>query len=244
MLLLTLMLALQITTTAASASQSQASNASLKQMESTARDLQTEVSKLEASLQQQDELLQAGALQSAELLQDELTKAKSSRQVSQQNVDRLQRESTAASGRLTATEELATATQELIDETQTLQQETAQVAKSLSELSSGQRVLYNSHAGEGSTCWLVELNNDSLFYAAQLDKKQEPLKFQNVSALVTWINSQKRAGVTFMLIVKPSAATEFSQLAPLLRDQGVTFGFDLLPDSVTVIDPVFGASSR
>ena len=130
------------------------------------------------------------------------------------------------------------------EQTDRLQLENQRLQQQLEQLKSGERVIYNAHASNSKTCWLVEMTSAGNFIAAELGKPQTPKTFTSQRDLAAWMLQRHRSGASFMLVVKPDAADTFDVLAENLRRQNIAFGFDLLPQDKSAIDPVSGAVAQ
>lgn len=240
MLLLTLMMCLQITAVVAPADAAPAAKM-VNELQQQAAALSAEIAALESEAAEQTSLLNSGAIDDPNLLRDRSLTLNNDNKLAQADISGLwdqavQAESTLAKLTDTQAERIEQAT-----ETQQLREDNSNRAQRLENLKSGRRVVYNAHDSNSSSCWLVELSDTSTFVVAELGQRKAPVRFQTVEALKSWIERQNRQGCVFLLVVKPAAAGILDSLTDDLRRSKVSFGFDLLPQDKTAIDPVVGA---
>ncbi len=243
MLLLTLMMCLQITSRVG-VMRSSPANQLLDEMQQQARELAQEALELETVVSEQNDLFQSGAIDDPELLERRVIEMRNEVQLTAASVSELVKEQTSTQETLRSIQSTVEADRSKSQAVQALQDENQSLEEKLAGLRSGNRVIYNSHDSSSSTCWIVELTDPGTIQAAEIGKTQKPLDFQSSAALQTWMVQRSRAGAAFLVLVKPSAAELLEPLASDLRSNKVTFGFDLLAQDMSGLDPVTGAAAQ
>lgn len=240
MLLLTLMMCLQITEAVAPAEAAPAATM-VNELRQQAAALSAEIAELESEAAQQMSVLNSGALDDPDLLRDRSLTLDNDNKLAQADISGLWDQTVQAESTFAKLTETQAARSQQVAQAQQLRQDSSQLAKQLKELQSGRRVVYNAHDSNARSCWLVELSDTSTFAAAELGQRMAPVKFQTVNSMKSWIDQKNRQGCVFLLVVKPAAASVLDSLTDGLRRSNVTFGFDLLPQNKTAIDPIVGA---
>lgn len=241
MLLLTLMMCLQITTVVANAGSSSAAE-TIQQMRRQAAALSAEIAELQQSVDDQTSLLNSGAINDPELLRDRTIAMSTEVDSAKTDLKGLWKQHSITATSLVDLQELARVKSDVKTEADQMQAQNQALAEKLKQLQTGERVIYNAHTSTSSTCWLVEMNGENSFLAAELGKQQRPKSFSSSADLRRWILQKHRSGAVFMLIVKPKCAAKLDEISAELRSSNVVFGFDLLPQDKTVIDPMTGAA--
>lgn len=240
MLLLTLMMCLQITSVVASADAPPAAKM-VNELKQQAAALAAEIAELESEATEQMLLLESGAIDDPDLLRNRSLTLKNENDLAKTDISGLWEQSVSEESVLGKLKKTRTERAGQITETRRLKQVHSELTRKLQEVKSGRRIVYNAHDSNSSSCWLIELTDETTFAAAELGKRKAPKKFQTVISLKGWIEQQHRQGSVFLLVVKPSAANVLDSLTDDLRKANVVFGFDLLPQEKTAIDPVVGA---
>ena len=241
MLLLTLMMCLQITSVVATA-QSSPAEETIRQMKQQAADLSAEVATLQKSVDQHTALLNSGAINDATLLKNRSVTLATDIRLATADIAAQWEQRTTRQNTLSSLQDAEQRQQKDLESAAELIRQNQQLLKTQQELKSGNRVVYNAHDSIAGACWLVELTAINSFQAAELGKNQVPLKFSSSQDLSAWILQRHRSGAVFLLLVKPNSADILEPLTEELRTQQVVFGFDLLPQHKTAIDPATGAS--
>ena len=128
---------------------------------------------------------------------------------------------------------------ELQEQRVTLESEVAQLKKS-------HRVFYNTTDVKGRRVFLVELFDDAIL-VAEAGRTTPPQRFPGkqqdrfsshsaTQAFLTWAQRQPKSQVRFVIIVHPGTTTRFARLRDVLRTEGFTLGYDLLPRDKIAID--------
>lgn len=243
MLLVTLMMCLQITSVVALSSDSDV-NDTVRQMKVRAAALSAEIAQLQQTVDEQASLLNSGAINDQTLLRDRSATLEADNRIAQEQMRRLLAEQAATQQKLTDLQNVSILQANQPEETNRLQLENQRLQQQLEQIKSGERVIYNAHVSNSKTCWLVEMTSAGNFIAAELGKQQTPKQFSSQRDLAAWMLQRHRAGASFMLVVKPNAADTFDLLAETLRRQNIAFGFDLLPQDMSAIDPITGAGAQ
>lgn len=241
MLLLTLLLCLQITAEVASAEQSSAAEM-VRQMQQQAAALSAEVAELEQSVDEQLTLLNSGAINDAELLRNRSLTLDRENQLATEDLRALWQQSADDEAVLTRLQAQESERIQQQQQTESLQQQNQLLQSQLEQLKAGDRIVYNAHDSNSKTCWLVELEDTSTMAVAELGKTQKPQTFSTLQDLTNWISGRHQTGAVFMFLVKPAAADLLEPLTEELRQQKVSFGFDLMAQEKTALDPIKGAS--
>lgn len=203
--------------------------------------LNEQIDELAEKVNAQQALLDSGAIEDLGLLQQQAEQASNDVQRSTADLVQAQQNASQSSARLQQLQQVAEQRKDQVTQAQTLQDDIARIQQQLKRLQSGDRIIYNGHDADSKRCWLVEMNSTNEFLTAELGRSMTPQKFASLIELRKWMTSTNDR--SFLLIVKPESADAFDQLTQQLRQQKVTFGFDLLPDSKTAIDPVSGAGA-
>ncbi|MEO2016290.1 MAG: hypothetical protein ABGZ53_18170 [Fuerstiella sp.] len=241
MLLVTMMMCLQITAVIASAKQTPAEE-TIRQMQQQAAALSAEIASLQSTVDENASLLNSGAINDPDLLRDRSVTLDNDNQLAKIDVKALWEQQTSGQKTLDTLKKTAQRRSDQTRQTELLKQDNENLDEKVKQLTRGDRVVYNAHTSESETCWLVEMVTTTEFLAAELGQRRQPRGFSSRSELTSWILQRHHSGTVFMLIVKPAAADVLEQLTTDLRAQNVSFGFDLLPQNKTAIDPVSGAS--
>lgn len=240
MLLVTLMMCLQITSVVAVSSDSDV-NDTVRQMKARAAALSAEIAELQQAVDEQTSLLNSGAINDQALLRNRSATLDADNRIAQEQMKRLLQEQAATQQALSDLQNVAMVQATLPEQTDRLQLENQRLQQQLQQVQSGERVVYNAHAGNSKTCWLIEMTAPGSFVAAEIGPQHPPKSFSSQRDLNAWMLQRHRSGASFMLVVKPDAADTFDVLAESLRRQNIAFGFDLLPQDKTAIDPTSGS---
>jgi cell division protein FtsB len=241
MLLVTMMMCLQITAAVVSPEQTPAEE-TIRQMQRQAAALSAEIASLQSTVDENASLLNSGAINDPALLRDRTVTLDNDNQLAEIDVKALWEQQTSGQETLDTLKKTAQRRSEQTRQTESLKQDNETLDEKVKKLTRGDRVVYNAHTSESATCWLVEMTTTTDFQVAELGQRSQPRVFSSRSDLTSWILQRHQTGTVFMLIVKPAAADVLEQLTTDLRAQNVSFGFDLLPQDKTAIDPVSGAS--
>lgn len=128
-----------------------------------------------------------------------------------------------------------------------LQRQASALADELAKMRSEHRVFYNLAELGGRQAWLVELSAERILMAP-LGRQGRPEIIEaggaaaNVRRLRTWLNSRDRSANHYLLLVKPSAAEQFKELQSYVDDGNFHYGFDLLGEGESAVDPEKGAA--
>lgn len=241
MLLLTLMMCLQITV-AVAPSRPSSSAQTIQQMQQQAAALSNEVAELQQSVDEQLALLNSGALMDPNLLKNQAATMEAANAAARDAVQAAVQRQVNAQAMLNEVQQTAQASNQP-QQIAELEKQNQELQKTIEQLKSGSRVVYNGHDSDARTCWLVEMENSTTFRAAELGRSQPPRTFASVDAVSAWILQTHQQGAAFLLIVKPQAASVLDGLSSTLRAANVAFGFDLLPQQASALDPVTGAAA-
>lgn len=239
MLLLTLMLCLQISTAAVREfTPEDTVTETLAQVEA----LQQQIERLSENVNQQQALLNSGAIEDVELLRQQAEQMSNDSERALAALNEAEQSALQSAASLQKLQQTAAERKDQVSTTQKLLQQVKDMEAQLQKIQSGDRIIYNGHDSQSKRCWLVEMNSTNEFVAAELGRTMTPQKFSSLSQLSQWMSADSSR--SFLLIVKPDSADVFDGLKQELRQKKVTFGFDLLPTGKVAIDPVTGAGTE
>lgn len=234
MLLLTLMLAVELSATEVTRSQSSAED-SLKTLETEASELMSAIESLEQQLATQAETMRSGALSNARLLEQNHTAAIRNAAESRQEAVRVAELAQTSEQNLNDVRDRYATLQTTLEEIQTLELQLADQQKELAQLKSGNRLVYNKHSSSAKFCWIIELDSPTQIRAALMGNESECTTLKNIAAAIDWISQKPAQDSSVMLLVKPGSSGCLEDLSRNLRQKGIPFGFDLLPQETTVL---------
>ena len=241
MLLITLMLSLQIETSTSTGLDPDMIK-SLEMLSQESQGLLNEVDTLERQVAEQLSLLNTEAIfdvqilgQSREIIVNEVAAARN-------DLARLEELRRNSGDRLKDVSEKYSDRKGDIERSQQLQQENHKLEEKLQQLRNGQRRVYNSHDSASKDCWLVEISESNDIQVALIGQNRPPQRFASLNDLIGWVKLQKGQNTAFMLLIKPNAADSLEELTQELVELAAPFGFDLLPQDATAIDPDSGAA--
>lgn len=122
----------------------------------------------------------------------------------------------------------------------------AKLEKTVREVSSETRVVYNAVPGANKQAWLVELTETQIV-AAAMEKSEKPRVFAGAmreADFRAWAATRDKNREYFVLLVKPSTIAVFEETRSGLRDLGFDLGYDLLAADQTAVDPTAGLVNR
>jgi len=234
MLLLTLMLAVLISATEVTRSQSSAEDA-LQTLETEASELLTAIATLEQQLATQTETLRSGALMNSELLRNNHDAAIQNAATSRQEADRVSGLAQSSEQTLNEVREQYSDLQDTLEDIQNLESQLAEQQRELEQLKSGNKLVYNRHSSSAKFCWIIELDSPTRIRAALMGKESECTTLKNIAATIEWIAQKPAHESSVMLLVKPGSSNCLEDLSTELRQKGIPYGFDLLPQEKTVL---------
>lgn len=236
MLLLTLIMSLQIASSPGAQTSSRIRDqAQMLQAES--KRLLIEIDAMESRLVEQMSAINSGAILDPTLLS--------------QARDRASREANAAQQEAARISQIVNSSQESLDsirvrfgeidqigaETVALEQLRKKLRQDLQELRSGRKRVYNAHESTSKSCWIIEITSLEDIRVARMGNEENTTRLAGISALIDWVETKQSEDVAFMLLVKPDAANALEQISKSLVKGKRPFGFDLLPQDTTVLQP-------
>lgn len=204
------------------------------------------IEELKRRLEQQAAVAAAAAGLDATTVRTRLQDARRAAAALVGDVERLTSEEHDAERRRKDAEREQTHTADQDRERRRLEEEAKRLQEELDKLKSSNRIVFNRDPGSSKTPWLVDLSGSAITIA-QVGVSAPPTVFRGASAaesigkFVAWSRGRDPNAEYFVLLIRPSSVDTFH----MLREQlvGFDFGFDVLKEDQTVIDPQSGASA-
>lgn len=118
--------------------------------------------------------------------------------------------------------------------------------KLLEEIVASNRVAYRFQGSRGDEPWIIDVGSDK-WLAAPANKNQKPVVFaqkglrQRLNSLENWYRSASSSQKYMVLLVRPDGVESYSAIRESKKLAGTSFGVDLIPSDITVIDSETGA---
>ena len=239
--MITLVMALRLVQTSAASAPAQTRKL-IEQLDTELTDIAAQTEVLSDQFDQQQDVLNSGALVDAATLQSQQNDLDDRRKRARSDVAQLSEQHQQVSSRQQklATEVHARSSE--VREIDDLRKRLAEAESSLEEIRTSNRVLFNPAPGSNRTPWLVEFDGGNIL-AAEMGKSGTPQSFSTVTAFLAWAKRQSRAGVQFVLLVKPDSIENYHEAFIDLRQSGFTVGVDVLTQDQQAISTNSGAGT-
>jgi DNA repair exonuclease SbcCD ATPase subunit len=237
MVLITLLLAVELSQRRPIEPAQDTSNIT-SQLQNELSDLQKQIQALKLEYQNQQQQLSQVAGISAEKLEaqrKELEMSQSTLETELQKLEQQQSKQQSELRRLQAKNPDHLAKQQ---EHERIRKQLEQDQAKLEELKNSRRIIFRSGNSNGKPVWLLDVR-EQVCLAAPLNQQNSIQTFQAndttelVSKLTTWLlsdASMKQAHL--VLMIRPNGIKAADKMQILLRKQGISYGFDLLPADV------------
>lgn len=135
------------------------------------------------------------------------------------------------------------------EELQRIQAQIDDLEERIDRLRSSERPLYGLPRGFRGEGWLVVVDAERI-EAASLARRQRPIVFESsagslddgpAAPFLRWADLQDSGSSYWLLLVRPDGVDVFDLLEPALRAQRLRYGFDLVAQDETILDPESGA---
>lgn len=119
----------------------------------------------------------------------------------------------------------------------------------LEEIETSNRVVYRFPKSAGDEPWLIDVGDDQ-WLAAPANKNQKPVVFDDrnirrrLGQLEAWYRSASSGNKYLVLLVRPNGVASYTAIRESSKLTNASFGIDLIPEDVTVIDSQTGAVIR
>lgn len=239
--MITLVMALRLVQTSAASASAQTRKL-VEQLDAELTDIAAQTEVLSDQFEQQQDVLNSGALVDAATLQSQQNDLDNRQQQARSDVAQLSEQHQQISSRQQKVAAEVQARSSEVTEIGDLQQRLADAESSLKEIRTDNRVIFNPAPGSNRTPWLVEFDGRNIL-AAEMGKSGVPQSFSDVSAFLVWAKRQPQARVQFVLLVKPDSIENFQQASFDLRRSGFTVGVDVLTQDQQAISTNSGAGT-
>lgn len=234
MLLLTLIMSLQVAVGGALQTSPEMRRLMMSMQEEATR-LEEAIAGTEASVSIQTSLLKSGALLDSKLLSESTTKIQKDVENAEGELKRLSLLKAASERDLLDTQAEWQQRSEHASRIKQLSNENNNLKAEIVKLNNGQRVIYNAHDSQSRNCWVIELSNPSDIKASVIGSNHNISVFNDVNTLIYWLQARALSGDSFMLLIKPDAASVFDAVTETLNQLKSSYGFDLLHQDTIVI---------
>ena len=119
-----------------------------------------------------------------------------------------------------------------------LERRRAELREQASRDDQDERIIYELPGGSVRFGWIVVVDRDG-FRVAPVGKAARPQEFSGPSGLISWASGREDEYI--LLLAKPSGVEDFDTVREKFDRSNRLFGYDLIPEDRTVLDPEKGA---
>jgi myosin heavy subunit len=240
LLLMTFILALELSERK-NASPRAKSNIVVQNIREERTQLEKQIEEISRQLSEQTEVLNSGALLDEESLKNDIDKTLDVSSELSKNIKNLSAQQQEVDKQLKDLESRNKERAHEAEEIQKLQEQVENAREKLAEMTTENRVFYNTTPGSNRTPWIIELNKDK-YVAAQVGMNRPPESFSTIQDLLKWVGTRSPSQDQFMLLVKPDSIDAYDKVLENLRSKKFVVGVDALTEDETAIDPQKGVA--